>query len=357
MFLRVISFATYLWRQILIVSIAAGLLLSVPQVQAAVSGKCINCHTMHYSQDGQVLQEWGDEGPYEALLTTDCVGCHTGVNSGGTTPFVMSAIAPIYAATGTEASSNTLAGGSFFWVASGDHLKGHNVTGLTSDDPFLPTPPGFDGSVTASDGSAPGNGSWPVGQQVTCAGVYGCHGTHSKASMAAAIFGGHHKGQGGALTDPGTLPAKGFRLLVGIAGYEDPEWELTPTFTEHNQYKGVDQEVDNSSLSSMCMRCHNDFHVDSQSTWFIHPVDYDLGNEAEGSEVRGYGGTNHTYRSDVPVASSVVDSPISQVSFQRDTILTCVTCHRSHGSPYDKLLRWDYVNTNDGCTACHTSKD
>lgn len=297
--------AKYLAWQICLVLAAGGLLLPVPRGLAAVAGKCVDCHTMHYSQNGQVLQEWGGDGPYDALLTTDCIGCHTGVNAGGTTPFVMSTAAPVYAATGTEANTNTLAGGSFYWVASGDHLKGHNVTGLTSADPFLPVPPGFDGSVAAADGSIPGNGSWPAGQQVTCAGIYGCHGTHAEVGQAAAIYGGHHKGKGGALTDPGTRPANGFRLLVGIAGYEDPGWELAGSGS-HNQYKGVDGGGDNSTLSSLCLRCHADFHSAGQGNWFAHPVEYDLGNTDPADEVRGYGGAGHSYRVDAPDRKSVV---------------------------------------------------
>jgi predicted CXXCH cytochrome family protein len=355
-FLHLTNMSTYhrwLWPLAMAVAL---LWLFSDQAAAVVAGKCINCHTMHYSQDGQLLTEWGDQGPYDALLTTDCIGCHTGLNNGGTTPFVMSAIAPIYAATGTEANTNTLAGGSFYWVASGDPLKGHNVTGLTTADPFLPVPPGFDGGRAAADNSVPGNGNWPVGQQVTCAGVYGCHGTHDESGIAAAIYGGHHHGLDGALTTPDSTPATGYRLLVGIAGFEDPEWELTPTSINHNQYKGVDGGAEDSAISSLCLRCHNDFH-NAGSNWFVHPINFDLGNTIVGSEVRGYGGPGNTYQITVPVASFDVGSPIGEVSFQDDTIISCVTCHRSHGSPYDKLLRWDYVNTNDGCTVCHTSKD
>lgn len=335
------------------------LLFFSAQCLAAVSGKCIDCHTMHYSQDGQILQEWGDAGPYSALLTTDCIGCHSGVNSGGETPFVMSTTEPIYAATGTEAGTNTLAGGSFYWVASGAHRKGHNVTGLASVDPFLQTPPGFEGTVAAADGSLPGDGSWPTGQQISCAGVYGCHGTHSEASQESAISGGHHMGLDGALLNPGTVPARGFRLLVGIAGYEDPEWELAPTSTAHNQYKGVDGLQDDSTISSLCLRCHSDFHGESDGGggWLRHPVNYDMGNSAATDEVRGYGGPGHRYLPDVPVASVDVSAPLAQVSFQDDTIVSCLSCHRSHGSPYEKLLRWDYANAIGGCVACHTSKD
>ncbi len=347
-----------LLRSIAIMSLLSVVLgIFVADVLAAVGGKCSSCHSMHYSQGGEVMPEWGESGPYHSLLTTDCIGCHMGTNTGGDTPYIMSDVAPLYDATGTEISTNTLAGGSFFWVAGGDHTKGHNVYGLTSPDPYLPTPPSFTGEIAAADGSVPGGGSWPAGTQVTCAGIYGCHGTHNLAMMEAAIQRGHHKGLDGAIVNPGTTPAEGYRMLIGIAGYEDPEWELTPTNVAHNQYKGVDQATDNSAISSLCMRCHNDFHVDSGTSWLLHPIDYDLGNESVGAEVRDYGGVSHLYRVDVPVASLDVNSPISQVTFAGDTIITCMTCHRSHGSPYDKLLRWDYVNTNDGCTVCHTSKD
>ncbi len=353
--------SAYAWQQLVRSGLLGLFLLACLPVSAiaAVSGKCVACHTMHYSQDGRVLQEWGQEGPYSALLTTDCVGCHTGVNAGGETPFVMSLSAPIYQETGTEPGTNTLAGGSFFWVASGEPSTGHNVAGLAAPDPFLELPPGFEGTTAAPDGSIPGNGVWPSGRQVSCAGTYGCHGTHRELINEASIAGGHHRGVDGAILDPGTAPARGFRLLVGIAGYEDPAWELTPNDTEHNQYKGSDGVRDVSTISALCLRCHGDFHSNgnTSSGWLRHPVDYDMGNTSADSEVRGYGGPDNQYLPAVPVASSNVTAPLSRVTFQDDTIITCLSCHRSHGSPYAKLLRWDYANSIGQCTACHTSKD
>ncbi len=47
-------------------------------------------------------------------------------------------------------------------------------------------------------------------------------------------------------------------------------------------------------------------------------------------------------------------------------IVTCLSCHRAHGSPYADLLRWDYDTmiagnagdaTGKGCFVCHTTKD
>jgi predicted CXXCH cytochrome family protein len=42
-------------------------------------------------------------------------------------------------------------------------------------------------------------------------------------------------------------------------------------------------------------------------------------------------------------------------------VIMCLSCHRAHGSPYYKMMRWDYTSTNlldvlSGCIVCHTSK-
>ena len=336
-------------------------LLSAPGVvRSAVRGHCSSCHTMHHSQDGGALSQWGEDGPYHALLTTDCAGCHMGTNNGGDIPFVISASEPSYQATGTEPGANTLAGGNFFWVAAtGIDSRGHNVEGLTAPDNALLSPPGFDGSRAAVDGSIPADGSWPEGRQVGCAGTYGCHGTHSQDNPVAAVNGGHHQGRGGAITSPGPEPAAGYRMLVGIAGYEDPQWELNVDSSAHNQYKGADGTRDDSTISSLCIRCHGEFHNQGSSSWIRHPVDYDMANTAADSEVRGYGGDTHQYQPAVPVASFNVSRPLSQVSMQGgEAIVTCLSCHRAHGSPYDKMMRFNYADSlGDGCIVCHTSKD
>ncbi|MCD6254979.1 MAG: hypothetical protein J7J44_01735, partial [Deltaproteobacteria bacterium] len=55
-------------------------------------------------------------------------------------------------------------------------------------------------------------------------------------------------------------------------------------------------------------------------------------------------------------ASSTVTPGEDQVS--------CLSCHRAHGSPYPDMLRWDYENeckagsssSKCGCYVCHTKK-
>ena len=331
--------------------------------EAKVSGPCSNCHTMHNSQDNSLVNS---SGPTSSLLLDDCVGCHTGSNvEGGTTPFVHNTGSVDYNLSGIE--GDTLAGGTFKFVAT-DGYKGHNVAGI-ADTYDLSSPPGFDGGRPAADDSTPGNGSWS-NEQITCAGTYGCHGSHSTTNPYQAIYGGHHKNtQGVAITSPGTAPAEGYRLLVGIAGYEDPEWELTPTATLHNQYMGVDnpgQSTETSTISYLCSQCHGQFHNPSAnlssgggSPWLRHPTDYDMGNTDSGSEYRSYGNAANAYLPATPVASSTVTSVKSTVTFSDDTIVTCLSCHRAHGSNYYKAMRWGYAESNDGglCSNCHTSKD
>jgi hypothetical protein len=45
-----------------------------------------------------------------------------------------------------------------------------------------------------------------------------------------------------------------------------------------------------------------------------------------------------------------------------DAIITCITCHRAHGSPWDYTLRWNYQlwpggPDEGGCYNCHAAKN
>ncbi|MDW7772475.1 MAG: cytochrome c3 family protein [Desulfobulbaceae bacterium] len=347
-----------------------GLLFLPVSGSAIVSGPCVECHTMHNSQDNLVMAFDGTSGPYEKLLRGGCIACHTsptGVANDGTNyiPYVNSIDIPTYGATG-----NTLAGGNFYWVAAAggnDHPKGHNVQfeGLAEQDGVLAnTPPGNDGTFTGP---------------LTCAGVTGCHGDRVALDDYTAVSGAHHADD--AIID-GNSVATSYRFLLGVLGLEDADWEYQPTVSTHNQYKGVDRTADSedvtSTISSLCAQCHNDFHNGTDNPvqganggfgdpWIRHPTDFDMGNTEATSEYRNYGGTTtNAYVLDAPVASADVNSVLSTVAFADDTIVTCISCHRAHGTPYDDLLRWDYDQDtttiraggagSGGCLECHTTK-
>lgn len=328
---------------------------------AKVTGNCSSCHTMHNSQSGSVVH---CDNLHESLLNDDCLGCHTGTNNGSnSTPYVHSIQSlndggAEYGESGIEAA--TLAGGTFKYVATEDSY-GHNVVGLGNTDDTLFIPPGYAVGMAAADGSTPGNGSWTT-QQITCAGTYGCHGSHTPTSNAVAIRGAHHQGVTGGSIVPGsdTSPAAGYRMLVGIAGYEDSDWEYQPTATAHNQYKGSDGTLDTSTISYLCAQCHGVFHDGSNgSPWLRHPSDFSMSQTAFDSEYRNYGGSGNPYLPATPLASATVTTVIENITFGTSDIVTCLSCHRAHGSPYYKSMRWAYAESSDGglCNNCHTSKN
>ncbi|BCA79359.1 cytochrome c3 family protein [Desulfuromonas sp. AOP6] len=311
----------------------------------AVSGPCVNCHTMHQTDgSGNVMS-----GASTALLNkADCYACHSGASGG---------------APKVDKQTNISAGGSFYWVDQGVDTVGHNVAYLTNNtDGILTAPPGFGSGEAAPDTSVPFGGTY-TNQALTCAGTTGCHGTHSIASDMAALQGAHHSNASGAVDAAlDALPGDSYRFLKGIKGYEDPEYEVG---TGHNRYYGVDGGGDNQTISALCARCHGQFHGDAETYadgWIRHPTDLDL-SSAFGSEY-----VVTAYDKNVPLGSSVVamsDSVDSTTNSNQ--VVTCLSCHRAHGSDQPDLLRWAYTDmvagTSDaaiagtGCFYCHTTKD
>ncbi len=376
------------------VGLATVVFMAPDMASARVMGPCIECHTMHNSQDGaeMIINDAIDTGPLRSLTRGSCIGCHTGTNDGtNVIPYIddRSAV-PLYtSADGT--TGNTLAGGSFYWVRTGTDPKGHNVLDIDAIDvPLGNTPPGFVATV---------NGSvYLVANRLTCAGTNGCHGMQDFADDYADLAGAHH-GDDGTIT--GNTITTSYRFLLGVEGLEDSDWEYQPTSLAHNQYKGEQRVLDTtrtvnatsggpSTISGLCGNCHGLFHNsavaisqagDMVNPWLRHPTDFDMANAAGTTEYEAYnvaasgGGTAlaANYSVEAPVASDVVSAVLSVVNVSTDdteeAIVTCISCHRAHGSPYDDLLRWDYdgmvahrntaseQDTDNGCFVCHTTKD
>jgi hypothetical protein len=82
----------------------------------AISGACVNCHTMHNSQNGTRMAD--QDTPYGYLLRAGCISCHSGATGSATNSYT----APIVyrnsgGAPGGQGGTNTLAGGDIYWVA------------------------------------------------------------------------------------------------------------------------------------------------------------------------------------------------------------------------------------------------
>lgn len=334
-------------------------------VYAKVTGQCDNCHTMHNRQGNQPMNLDNTDKPNPALLITDCIGCHTGLNTGSNaTPYVFDTGLPLYKTTGTEADSNTLAGGNFYWVKNESDRKGHNVYGITGPDPDLSYPPGGDSSFTS---------------QLRCAGSIGCHGKQGVSGQLSAMQGAHHN-KDHSIWQDGTSIAKSYRFLDNIQGLEDVKYEYHPTDLQHNKYYGVNRTQSTpvvGTISYLCARCHQDFHNGSGSivpassfidgVWIRHPTDYDLSDAISSSEYENYNGgtgTGNTYSVISPLATTDKTTSLNKTVFSKsnDAIVMCISCHRAHGSPNNALLRWNYKawpgpTGYNGCAICHTSKD
>ncbi len=384
-----------LWSLVVVVVISLLLIVGSSRVCYAIAGSCSNCHTMHNSQGGDGEVETYSGGtlstqqatPQNQLLKASCIACHVGT-SGATNshdaPIVLHTTNPT-----TQGVNATLAGGDFYWVATGlgaTDSKGHNVAGINSDDAMGKTPPGWATGATPgalSDGTmAGGAGTWL--SQLTCAGMYGCHGNHSVTDSDAAMSGAHHGNTGGSSQQvssaPGSVGAS-YRFLGGIWGLENSQWNWAETAAVHNEYMGKDGNddfADKTTISYACAQCHGDFHSTAAigrtaSPWLRHPTDIVLPTTA-GKEYSAYNpdGTGDSsigeYCIVTPVARGAIPSSSSATVTEGATTTTgavvmCLSCHRAHGSPEDDLLRWTYDmvagsgTADTGCFTCHTTKN
>ncbi|MCA1766608.1 MAG: hypothetical protein LC633_10265, partial [Desulfobulbaceae bacterium] len=261
---------------------------------------CANCHTMHNSQNYDPM---GNAARQEALMNDSCVGCHTqtsgiGFDDGGTIkPFVWTIADPGYNEMSVT-TQPTLAGGNFHWVAGGADLKGHNVAGIVPQTSR--TPPGGTQDITSLT---------CAGETDTVTGVAGCHG-NGVGSQVESISGSHHSN---VAIDGGATLEGSYRMLNGIDGREDPDWEYTLAAADRNQYKGVRRSNEtgpgNNEISAFCARCHGNFHNDSGGTgtagasfsspWIRHPVDIDIGDSPEYQ----YGGATAEFQVQTPLGS------------------------------------------------------
>ncbi len=339
---------TMLFLMSLVAAVALVAVSSSPSM-AEVSGACSNCHTMHYSQENTQPDQWGDSGPYETLLTDDCIGCHTGMDDPLDdtyhTPYVISS-------TSTFSDNLCLAGGFF-------PLPGSMGTGPNDDNHHgignLNTPAGY--SDTWYTGTSDGLG---------CAGTNGCHGNEIDLSDMDGIKGGHHNT---ALT---------YRMLyadgdpVDGNGTDDYEEAIIQTPSTIPVVSGVSQNVNIYSagtatantvtISEFCGKCHGDFHSlantnsesDGSGQWIRHPTEnqvpvaWALGNTA-------YVPDGDDYKNNPPG----YDNATYEIAEKR---VTCLSCHRAHGTANDDLLRWEYATqvaggANDvGCLGCHDAQ-
>ena len=373
---------TDLIRNLLFALVAGSSLLLFGGGEANVIGNCSDCHTMHNSQAGRpVYREgagvgWGGstlsggsvrEAPADNLLVANCVGCHTSTSSqtivtiggGNRIPIVYNTAPP----------STPLAGGNFYWVAQGDNTKGHNVYGIAGSDILTSAP----GDVSACASSCHTSLAGAPGSAQNLFSKGGCEGCH--------VFTYHHddngvyrflKGHGSPPPQTITPDRRNIKLFPDyVTGVEDSDWEYTVSSNDHNFYRGTNTPYDSlwpgrgltnqQTVTAFCSGCHGRFHgpviaeagMGSSSPWIRHPTDIFLPSTGEFGPYDPVA----AYNAKAPVAYTDPANPSRATA-----VVTCLSCHRAHGSPYYKMMRWDYKSNNlsdalSGCNVCHTSKN
>jgi hypothetical protein len=359
--------------------------------EAMVTGPCYNCHTMHNSQNGQPVNRgdsaWGEtnvsDNPIPNLLIASCLGCHS--SSDGQTIKTLPGGMKVPIVFNTNGYPvNALSGGNFYWVSPGvasneNDTKGHNIFSDNRDNNLNEAP----GDV--------GGGS--------CGGTSACH-KNLYSSTPSTSFGFKSSRQGCTKCHMiGTDIPKGyhhindsnllknsesdgwFRFLSGhesgsghgVTGLIDTDWQYTASSADHNEYLGFSGTKTSAggfsaigdTMTGYCTGCHGNFHIEQEdSVWVRHPSDAVIPNSGEFAGAFNASGGIGAYDPFVSVARPSLDGwtgPDSTVRLGPDLVM-CLSCHRAHGSPYSKLMRWDYKGwpangQPNGCNVCHTVKN
>jgi hypothetical protein len=359
------------------------LVLAAVQGEAAITGQCSDCHTMHNSQNGAVVVSfiYGTEttDAKEYLLIGSCMGCHAQGGSSMIATINGNDVPQVY----HTDSTGDLAGGNFAYIigtkgSGASDNKGHNV--MDFGNSYLESthsiPPGY---------HAPTGGTFPM-SSFTCAGFKGCHGERN----STGIRGAHHGNVDGQL-NTADESYNSYRFLFSVKGLENTgsfKWQNKDA-SNHNEYFGATTPVTylsnctdlchlppiptggimtkDNTMSGFCGTCHRGFHVidqqtttqgignDTVSPFQRHPTDVILPNSGE---YQGY----TSYSITAPVARTSVPGAMSSTVTPGTDVVMCLSCHTAHASDYDDMMRWDYRSATlataiSGCSTCHTDKD
>jgi len=312
---------------------------------ASVSGPCVDCHTMHNSQGDAAMATGTDDGDpgYGSLTRGTCGGCHetsTADPLEGSYPRVKSSGA---------SDTQQLAGG-YFTATSGetdDHSNTEHSIGSIVE------PAGYDSTgsnYVGSDWYKEANG-------LKCAGNSGCHGNETDTDPAKAIAGGHHANTLKGLNTGYRMLQTGATAVLGT-GAADYEKNLNaaPSGEDNRNYYSATTDA---SISKFCGKCHGDFHGSASDTtniyvdsaWVRHPTDQIIPITWAIQTLTAY---DHLDWKSNPVGTVNAAAPADNNMY-----VTCLSCHRAHGSANADILRFAYADqcadgtSTNGCLGCH----
>jgi len=290
--------------------VGAAVMMPTAAEASVVSGTCVNCHTMHNSDEGNT-QAFNPAPQNQLLKYNGCVGCHATADNNDPTLGK--------ATTGAGApqvnDSATPLGGGYFDANS---LKSHNVIDTLTGVTFTGAP------LTQSPGGSFAQATFDCTD---------CHG---------AAAGAHHSSATPTSVRTGTSAAgDSYRFLsqggVYVAGNGLGNYEVLSS--------GM-AAYDATSMNAFCATCHDLFHGTGNTgngPFVRHPTNVSTNT---------YGAISFAGDAVVPVGDS---GNTNQVM--------CISCHRAHGSDQRDLLRFNYnlnqagdTTVAEGCEDCHGAK-
>jgi hypothetical protein len=278
---------------------------------------CGGCHTMHNSQNGELVDADSPNGnPWllkDATPSDVCLNCHA-TSYGG-----------VFA--DPAGGSFREQGGGNFWYLLEDNLNdGH--AGATHP---------ISGDAAGHNLNAPGHGLGPDGTLTTApGGTFGaatlgcssCHDPHGNTNFRL-LYGAGQAIQATTFTFANAAPdAAGMPSLH--SGNESNAL--------HTAYK--------SGMSAWCANCHGDFH--DNSTKLIHPSGEALGgtiaatyNAYNGTEDQT-GGVQATAYLAAVAFEDPANTPTGTGGPLATSQISCITCHRAHATSAPDAGRWDF---------------
>jgi hypothetical protein len=288
--------------------------------------ECAGCHTMHNSENGQLVDPDSPNGNEyllkDATASDVCLSCHGDPVRYG-------------AVFGTDplAPPRLLGAGNFAFLLEDNLNDGHgggsqdtlgNWTNPIPGDAAghnLNAPSrgvGPDATLT----SAPG-GSYPA----SLMGCSSCHDPHGNANFRL-LYGVGATQPGQFFTNPAPI-AENTMSLFGGPGESNGN---------HTAYQG--------GMSAWCGNCHGDFHANNVQ--LVHPSGITLGgtvaqtyNLYNGTEDITGGNAATAYLAAVPFEDAS-NTPTSTAGPSASSQVMCLTCHRAHASSAPNSGRWDF---------------